>query len=161
MYSVSYLFLLSTNVIGVGMMLFFGVGNSHPIGQNQQCGESGSASVNCVQKLGSELEEQFREENGGLQYLYLQKFRIGNKTTYAGSVTHIFNSCTEELVMDYDSERFPQYLIHSVCKDSPTCSTMPHVLHVLRLNPSECDAQGQEIYEPHPPVFLSICINKV
>ena len=157
MYSQSYLFLLATNVFSVWIALLPGEGHSYPIGLDRRCVGSGAGSVQCSKKLDPELVEQFRAENPGLQNLYLQKFHLGNETAYAGSFTNIYNNCVEDLVMDYDNQRFPQYLIQSTCKNSPKCKSTTDLLFVMKLNPSECDDQGKENYESQPPVFLSLC----
>ena len=107
MYAATY---LASLCMGVWMMLLFcGAGHSHPISGDQSCGGSGSSLVHCLPKLDTELEEGFR----GREDLYLQKVRIGNETAYAGSVVDIFNDCLGELMMDYDSQRFPQYVYNS------------------------------------------------
>ena len=153
MYSVTY---SSSLGMGVWMMLpFLGAGHSHPISGDQSCGGSGYSPVHCVPKLDAELEEEFR----GREDLYLQKVRIGNETAYAGSVVDIFNDCLGELVMDYDSQRFPQYVIQSTCKDRLHCKiSSQYNIKVLKLNSTHCDDDGREKYELHAPVFLSLCV---
>ena len=154
MYSVTYLSSLGMSVWM--MLLFFGAGHSKPISQDQSCDGSGSAPVHCLPKVDTELEEEFR----GREDLYLQKVRIGNETAFAGSIVDIFNDCLGELVMDYDSQRFPQYLIQSTCKDRLHCKISSNYnIKVLKLNRSHCDDDGHEIYEQQPPVFLSLCID--
>ena len=150
-----YKFLLTTNVIGVWMTIFFGAVLSNPLSdQIEQCGGSGSA---CAIKSESQLEEQFRGDNGGLQNLYVKKLIVGKETAYAGSFTNIFNHCVEDLVMGFDSERFPQYMINSTCKEDPTCSTTTDILFVRKLDTSACDNKGWQKYDEQPPVFLTVC----
>ena len=147
MYSLSCLLLIATNVIGLWTMTIFKEGQSYPVGP-------GSGSAPCKNKTDSELAEIFNSINEGKENLYLQKFVIGNETVYAGSVTDIQNGCVDEWRMDYDSQRFPQYLIHSGCMKSENCTTAVESLPVLKLNSSELcqDGSNPQI------VFLSICL---
>ena len=151
MYSVSYLLLLAANMVGVWVTVSFEGGYSHP----------NFPGVHCDEWTGyndSDLEKHFRVAQGGNQDQYLQRFLIGNQSVYAGSLTHISNNCVEELVMDYDCLRFPQYLLQSTCK--PTCKIMKERLEVLKLTPSESGDQGQEQYKiSQASIVLSLCKN--
>ena len=141
------------------MILFFGTWNSQAVSDDSECGGSDSTSLHCMKKLSSDLKRAFRDENGGLQSLYLKKFVMGKEITYAGSVTNIQDDCVEELIMDYDSERFPQYIINSVCRDSCSAKEMP--FGALKLDRSECDDRGLEKYDSQkPPFFLTVCVKK-
>lgn len=161
MYSVSRFLSLAASFVGVWMLLLCGAGHSAPVKRDiHQCGGSGSESVpvHCVKQLDSKLVDDFLLANGGNALLYLQKFLIGNETAYAGSSTHIYKNrdCVEELVIDYDSQRFPQYVIQSICKSNCTSTGQP--LGVLKLNNTECGSDGREKYEElSAPVILSLC----
>ena len=117
MNSVSHRFLIAITVVGAWMMLFFGGGHS----QNA---------------TSQELINTLRKANGGSKELYLQKFLIGNETSYAGSFIHIhtYDDCVKELVMEYDDQRFPQYVIQSSCRIDDNCTSVPQDLTVLKLN---------------------------
>ena len=154
MYSLSCLLFIATSVIGLWTMTVFKEGQSYPVGHDPQCGGLGSGSAPCENKTDSELAEIFKSKNRGKANLYLQKFVIGNETVYAGSVTDIQNGCVDEWRMDYDSQRFPQYLIHSSCKKSTKCTTALESLQVLNLTSVELCQEGSN----QPPVFLSICL---
>ena len=154
MYSVSYLLKLAASLIGVWMMVFSGTGLSNPLShQLEQCGGSGSS---CAIRSESYLEEQFLEDNSALYKLYAQRLIIGSETAYAASFTNIVfdNPCVEELVMDYDSERFPPYLINSTCKDD--CLAIPDRFLVRKLNTAACEG-GWQNYELQPPISLTVC----
>ena len=155
MYSVSHSCLLAANVVGAWMIIFFGAALSDPLAnQIEQSSGSGSA---CAIKSESQLEQQFIADNGGLQSLYLRKLIAGEEAAFAGSFTSIFNSCVDEWVMDYDSERFPQYVIKSTCRDDVNCtakSSQP--LFVRKLNRTSCTGVWQN-YEELPPLLLTVC----
>ena len=156
MYSITYLFLLATNVIGVWMVVFFGTAHSNPLSdQMEGCGGSGSA---CEIKSDSDLRNQFKLDNEGLETLYLKKLIIGNETAYVGSWTYVVNnSCKQDLVMEYDSARFPQYIINSICNDN-SCEVErePEPFKVRKLDTTVCDSEGQQKYIEQK-LFLTVC----
>ena len=158
MYSIPAFVMIAVNVICLWMMVFFGEGRSHPIGQDPRCDEYGSGQTQCEKKTDSELVQLFLDKNSALHDLYLQKLSISNETAYAGSFTNIQNGCVEGLTMDYDSHRFPQYLIHSSCNTK--CTTTTDRLLVLNLKSSELcsnEVQDNDISDQRP-VFITVCV---
>ena len=155
MYSVSRSRLLATNVVGAWMIVLFATALSDPLA-NQIEQNSGPGSA-CAIKSEYQLEQQFLDDNAGLQNPYLRKLIAGQEAAYAGSFPNIFNSCVEELVMEHDSERFPQYVIKSTCKDDDNCIATTNVLIVRKLNRAFCDGVWQN-YDIQPPLFVPVCV---
>ena len=152
MHSLTYLFLLATNVIGVWMVVFFGAALSNPLSdQMEGCSGSGSA---CAIKSERQLERRFIQDNDGLETLYLKKLIIGKETAYAGSLTDVVNNFyVEDLVLEYDSERFPQYTINSTCKDGYKADL--ESFKVRKLDTTGCDKGWQKYIKQK--LYLTVC----
>ena len=154
MYSLSSSLVIATTVFCVWTAVFFEAVQSFPTGQDPRSDEHGSGSVQCEKKTDSDLIKLFAGENEGREDVYLQKFLIGNKTVHAGSFTNIHNDCVKDLIMDYDSQRFPQYLIHTTCETSSKCTEGTDKISPLNLTSIQLCEDGTN----QAKVVLSVCL---
>ena len=119
----------------------------------------------CSQELESNLRKTFYLANRDNSPV-VQKVRQGDYISHVGSVElqkqALETDCIDEIRLDFDANRFPQYLMQTTCLESPGCNASvvqrESYLKVLRLDPTQCNNKGNQKYYVVPtPHSIVVC----
>ena len=128
-----------------------------------QC-QTQTQSISCIQEFESNLRDDFYRANRQGSPV-VQKLRQGDRVSNIGSAKiqeqALETECVDEIRLDYDANRFPQYLMQTTCLQASKCSGIVEqkdiYLRTLRLNTTECNTNGYQKYDVSTPQPISVC----
>lgn len=117
----------------------------------------------CLLENDSNLTNKFFKANR-VNSPVVQKLRLGNQISHIGTVQiqqqALDTECVDEVRLDFDANRFPQYLMQTSCLQRPDCvvEETEAFLRVLRLDATQCNSKGYQKYDViDKPQSIFIC----
>ena len=149
----------------------FGAPLPSPDGHSETRSRRSENPTLCYRKTDQQLRQQLAIANDASKItkeIIVVPFRVGDATIKVGAMRETFEilskqSCSPcvDSTLDYDSDRFPQYLLVTRVVETDHCRSLflnndSHSVTVLKREGGECSSDGEEIWEDTQVTLLQI-----